>query len=99
MSKSTGPVLAIGAITVANAVVLHNQPFDWRVPIATGLAAGMFALAEKAWAPGAVGLAWLALVTTLFVPLDSRAPAPVVSADQWWKAGAGTATTGRTFNI
>ena len=99
MSRSAGPVLAIGAITVANAVVLNNQPFDWRVPIATGLAAGLFTLAEKAWAPGAVGLAWLALVTTLFVPLDQRVPAPVISAQRWWGEGAGQATTGRVFNI
>ncbi len=98
MSRSTGPILAIGVITVANAVVLNNQPWDWRVPIATGLAAGLFVLGEKVWEPGAVGVAWLALVTTLFVPLDSRAPAPVVSAERWWNAGAGRATTGRVFN-
>jgi hypothetical protein len=97
MSRSTGPVLAIGAITIANAVVLHNQAWDWRVPIATGLAAGMFALAERAWEPGAVGLAWIALVTTLFVPLDARVPPPIISAENWWTSGAGPATTGRTF--
>jgi hypothetical protein len=98
VSRSTGPILAVGAITMANAVIFHDQAFDWRVPIATGLAAGMFALAERAWEPGAVGVAWVALVTTLFVPLDQRVPPPVVTAEQWWGNGAGRATTGRVFN-
>jgi len=44
MSATTGPVLALGGITIANRVVFNDQPMDWRIPIATALAAGMFAL-------------------------------------------------------
>jgi hypothetical protein len=91
--KSTGPILAIGAITLANMTILHNQPLDMRVPLATAAAVGVFALGEKLYAPAAVGIAWLALVTTLFVPVDGRTPAPMQSAQDWWNTtGSGTTT-------
>lgn len=82
--KTTGPVLAIGAITLANASVLHDKPVDWRIPIATGLAAGAFALAEKAYEPLATGIAWVALVAVLLVRMDDRVPSPVESLNDWW---------------
>lgn len=82
--RTTGPVLAIGAITLANASVLNDKPLDLRVPIATGIAAGAFALAEKAYEPLAVGLAWVALVAVLLVRMDSRVPSPVESLNDWW---------------
>lgn len=93
--KSTGPILAIGAITLANMTILHNQPLDLRVPVATVAAVGVFALGEKLYAPAAVGIAWLALVTTLFVPIDGRTPAPVQSAQQWWATSGASATTAK----
>ena len=77
MSKSTGPVLAIGAITIANRMIFHDESFEWKVPVATGITAGMFALFEKAWEPGAVALAWLALVAVLLTRLDPKVPAPI----------------------
>lgn len=83
--KSTGPVLAMGAITVANNVVFNNKPFDWRVPVATGIAAGAFALVEKAWPEGAVALAWMALVTIIVTRVDPKIPSPVESLNNWWK--------------
>jgi hypothetical protein len=95
--KSTGPILAIGAITMANMTILHNQPFDMRVPLATAAAVGVFALGEKLYAPAAVGVAWLALVTTLFVPLDDRTPSPVQSAQQWWSSGSTLTTPTRVY--
>lgn len=82
--RSTGPILAVGAITVANQSILHDQPIDWRVPIATGIAVGIFSLIEHAWPDGAVGLAWLALVTTIFVPLTPGVPPPAQSLAAWW---------------
>ncbi len=85
--KSTGPVLAIGAITMANNVFFNNKPFDWRVPIATGIAAGAFALAEKAWPQGATALAWMALVTILITRVDPKVPSPVETLNFWWKNG------------
>lgn len=84
MARSTGVILAIGGITIVNRTILNNQPMDWRIPIATGLAAGAFTLLEKGWEDGAVGLAWLALVTTLFVRLDKNVPTPVESFESFW---------------
>lgn len=87
MARSTGPILAVGGITLANAVIVNGKPIDWRVPIATGLAAGLFSLAEKGWEKGAVALSYLALVTVLFVRLDPKVPAPVESFTTWWNKG------------
>lgn len=74
--KTTGPILAIGGITLATQVIAEKQDFNWRVPIATGIAAGLFALAEKGWEQGAVMIAYTALVTVLFVRIDPKTPAP-----------------------
>lgn len=81
--RSTGPILAAGAITMANRVVFGAQPVDWRVPIATGLAAGAFALAEHGWQEGAVAVAWLALFTTIILPTGGL-PSPAENALVWW---------------
>jgi hypothetical protein len=79
--RSTGPVLAIGAITVVNQVGFQENPIDWRVPIATGMAAMLFGLAEKAAGDVIVDLAYLALVASLFVPIgDNPAPIEVAAA-------------------
>lgn len=87
MAVSTGPILAMGAITVVNASVVHDKPVDWRVPIATGLLAGVAALAERG-APRIVpGLAWLALVTSLIVPLMPGVPTPAESLITYWNSG------------
>ena len=85
MALSTGPILAMGAITIVNQTIVHGQPMDWRVPIATGLAAGVFALGEHAWETGVVGLAWLALVTVLFVRTKPDVPSPVESMVSFWE--------------
>lgn len=90
--RTTGPVLAVGAITIANSVILNGRAMDWRIPIATGVAASAFALAERAWADGAVALAWVALVTVLFARVQPGTPAPVESALNWW---SGTRGVGR----
>lgn len=84
MSRTTGPVLAIGAITIANRVVFNDEPMDWRIPIATGITAMGFALAEKAWEKGAVALAWVALVSVLLTRIDPGVPAPVETLQQWY---------------
>jgi hypothetical protein len=84
VARSTGVILAIGGITLANESIFHGKPIDWRIPVATGLAAGVFALAEKGWEDGAVGVAWLALITVLMVRLNPPTPAPIESALAWW---------------
>jgi hypothetical protein len=87
MADSTGPVLAIGGITLANKSVLNGEPFDWRIAISTGVAAGLFALLERGWHDGAVALAWLALVTLLLVRIDPKTPAPMESLNKWLQKG------------
>lgn len=87
MSKTTGPVLAMGAITVVNNTVFHDQPMDWRVPIATGLAAIGFSLAERAWEQGAVLFAWTGLLTVLLTRTNPKVPSPVESAVTWYNNG------------
>ncbi len=89
MSKTTGPVLAMGAITVVNGTVFHGQPMDWRVPVATGLAAIGFTMAEKVWPQGAEILAWTALLTILLTRTNPRVPAPVESAVAWYNQNGG----------
>lgn len=84
MAASTGPVLAIGAITVANRTVFNDQPIDWKVPIGTALAAVLFAGAERAVGRGAVYMAYLALVTIVFARVDPKVPAPAETALRWF---------------
>lgn len=90
MAASTGPILAAGAITLGNEVILHNQPVNWRVPIATGIAAGLLALLEKATPGIAVGLAWLALLTLLIARTDPKVKSPAESLLDWWNQGGKT---------
>lgn len=87
MSKTTGPILVVGGITLANKTLFNNEPMDWRIPIATGLTAGAFALLENVWEKGAVALAWLALTTVLLVRLDPKTPAPVENLNKWFEKG------------
>ncbi len=85
MSASTGPILATGAITMINRSVFNGQPIDWRVPVATALAAGMAAGAEQFIGSGIVrGLALLALATVVLTRVDPTVPAPAESALKWW---------------
>ena len=89
MSKTTGVILATGAVTVVNATVFHDEPMDWRVPIATGLAAIGFSLAERVWPKGVVVLAWTSFVTVLLTRTQPGVPSPTESALEWWrKSGA-----------
>lgn len=85
MAETTGPVLAIGAITVANRSIFHDKDMDWRVPVATGLAALMFAGAERMWGQGARMLAWTALVAVCLTRIENDVPSPVESALMWWE--------------
>lgn len=88
MSTTTGPILAMGGITVVNQTVFNGKPMDWRIPIATGLAAIGFSLAEKVWPKGAELLAWTAFVTVLVTRTDPSVPSPVENAVTWWNKGA-----------
>lgn len=84
MARTTGPVLAIGGITVLNRTVFNGEEMDWRIPIATGIAAGLFALAEKATGSGAVWIAYLALTAVVLSRVDPSVPSPAESALKWF---------------
>lgn len=84
MAETTGPILAIGGITIANRVIFNEQPMDWMIPIGTGLAAILFAGAEKAIGNGAVKLAYLALITVVLARVDPKVPSPAESALKWF---------------
>lgn len=96
MSQTTGPVLALGAVTVVNRTVFNGEPMDWRIPLATGLTAVGANLLEKAFPKGAEILAWTAFLTVLVTRLEPGVPSPVESAVKWWgeskkKKGGGEA--------
>lgn len=79
MARSTGPVLAIGAITVVNNTIVNGKEMDWRIPIMTGVAAGGFALVERVWEKGAVTMAYMALVAVLLTRITPGVPSPTES--------------------
>lgn len=87
MSRTIGPVLATGTATVINRTVFNGQPMDWRIPIATGLAAVGFDLFEKAAPKVAVILAWTTFLTVMLSRTDPKVPSPTESALNWWKKG------------
>lgn len=76
MAASTGPALAIGAVTLFNNVILNGHSFDWRIPVATGFVALGLAGLEHLSEPLAVGLAWLGLVAVIFTRVNPAVPAP-----------------------
>lgn len=69
MAASTGPIVAVGAITAANGVLFNHQSpaFGIKVGVATAIAAGILALGEHVSQPLAVGVAWIALITSLLI--------------------------------
>jgi hypothetical protein len=70
-------MLVVGGITLANQTLLAKEPgeIDWRIVPATAIAAAGLALLERVSEELAVGLAWIALVSVLFVRLNDK-PAP-----------------------
>lgn len=83
MARSTGPMLAVGAITLLNETIVHDEPIDWRIPVAAGVAAGMLALVERLSEGAAVGIAYTALITILLARVKPGVPSPVESVLDW----------------
>jgi hypothetical protein len=86
MAQSTGIVLAVGAISLANEAVFAplasggkiTPDFNWRIiPATLGLALALAGLEHLAPA-FAVGLAWLSLLAVLAVPFGN-APSPLAN--------------------
>lgn len=84
MARSTGPILAVGAVTMVNQSVFNGQDLDWRVPIATAFAALGLALLEKPVPKLAVGVAWISLLTVLLTRVDPKTPAPTETLLKIW---------------
>ncbi len=85
MARSTGPMLATGAITWANQTLLANDAgFDLtktaRIAVATGLGVGILAITEKAAPEITVGVAYALLITVLLVRVDRNTPTPLERA-------------------
>jgi hypothetical protein len=92
MGASTGPLLAVGGVTMFNQTVLHKQPPNWRVAAATGFAVAAFALIEKGGKAGAgfaKYTAWIALLTVLLARVDPKTPSPVETLLAYWNKGGG----------
>jgi hypothetical protein len=77
MAESTGPMLAVTAISFTNQW-LGNQRFEISILVAGGVATAFLAGVEKipGAAPLAVGIAWVALVTLMFTRLNGQ-PSPI----------------------
>lgn len=84
MAETTAPILAIGAITMVNRSVFHDEPWDWRIPIATVVSIGLFAALEKPLPKMATALAWLAVAGVVLGRVDPKVPSPAESALQWF---------------
>lgn len=88
MARTTGPVLAIGAVTLFNDVIIHTKSVqqDTRVIVGTALAAIGFALMEKVEPTLALGLAWTAFATVMLTRMDRSIPSPAESFLGWYNA-------------
>lgn len=85
MAETTAPILAIGGITMINRSVFNDEPWDWRIPIATGISVGLFAALEKPFPKFAIALAWLAVMGSTLGRVDPAVPSPAESALTWFE--------------
>jgi hypothetical protein len=76
MSATTGPILAIGAISFGNEFI-QTKNLNFRIVLATGIAAGILSLMERLSVELAVGITWIALVTELLAPPKPGLKSPV----------------------
>lgn len=74
MAKSTGPILAVGALSFGNQWIF-NHDVDFKILLATGIGALILAGAERVSAPLAVGIAYIALITITFTRVNGK-PSP-----------------------
>ena len=71
MAASTGIILTAGGISFGNKWLLEHKSPDMKILLATGVAALMLAGAEHISKELAVGIAWIALITTILAPVGS----------------------------
>jgi hypothetical protein len=65
MAQTTAPILIAGGLSMFDKSFIKQEKFDWKIPIATGIAVGFFAVAEKAAPKPALWLAYLVVVGEL----------------------------------
>jgi len=77
MARSTGPMLAVTAVSFGNQW-LGNNNFDLKIIVAGGIATVLLAGVEQipGAAPIAVGIAWIAFITLMFTRLNGQ-PSPI----------------------
>ena len=78
MAASTGIVLAMGAIVLANDTIVNKRPLDFKVALATVVLALALAAVDKASPELATGIAAIAFATAMITPFGGRKP-PVQS--------------------
>jgi len=85
--RSLGPVLAMTGVTLANDVVVNHFDIqqEQRVIVGGAVVAAALGLLEQVWEDGAVALAWLGLVTVLFVRVTPGKPAPLEAFANWYQ--------------
>lgn len=81
------PIFLAGGITLANQAVVHNQPVNWRIVMATPILALAMAGIEKPLPKLATGISYIALVTVLLTRVDPHTPSPAESFVSWWEGG------------
>jgi hypothetical protein len=87
MGATTGPIVAAGAVTLGNMLILNRK--DWgppasRVVVGTAIAAAGFRLFEEALPSAATAMAWLALLSVLLVRVDPATPSPLETLQVWY---------------
>jgi hypothetical protein len=86
MARSTGPILAAGAITWANVTLFEKRgvsfdmPETMRIVVATGIASAGLSLLGKFSPDLAYGLSLAAILTVLVVPVGGTKQSPATRA-------------------
>jgi hypothetical protein len=76
MSATTGPIIAIGAVSFGNEFI-QGEGLNFKIVLATGIAAGILSLLEHLSVELALGITWIALVTELLAPPKKGLKSPV----------------------
>jgi hypothetical protein len=75
MAASTGIVLVMGGIVLANDTLVKKQPLNFRAVLATGILALVLAGLDKASPELATGIALVAFTTAMIAPANGASPA------------------------
>lgn len=75
MAASTGIVLAMGAIVLANQTLAQKKPFNFKIALATGILALAMGGLDAVSPDLATGLALIAFTTAMIAPIGGQSPA------------------------